>query len=360
MTYYRDKLSLISDSLRNIDLFRILDGKIIRYHFSKKTNTSNESNITTEAYIEYDTCIDENDNIYVVYQDINFDLMLDIIKGWKINRIKLSDKPLPEIYYLNTIVYGNEPHIFYFVILSEKDKKYRIYHHYPSDEGWVTNIVDEITIKELLNPMSIFKTEEEIIIVYYDYKEAEQIYINTFDLNSKKWGDKVRITDNDKDKLYVDLIYKDNKIHLTYCQFEEGNLIVKYERFNYKNGFIEKEIENTISNPESPQNPTLIYFNNRLWISWVEYDSVMSRYSDTNGDTWSSIYLWKESKRSSIVRYKYFSSQKQDDQILNYSFGKIKPSIGFLGFGPLDKVEEVPLKKKIRLKSLENLPRIRI
>lgn len=360
MTYYRDRLLLVSDSFNNIDLFRLVNKKITRYHFDKRTKTNNEIDIATDANIEYDVYISENDNIYIAYQDVALNLVLIVLEEGKIEKIKLTEEPMPEIYYLNILLVDDEPHIFYFALLSGKDKKYRIYHHYPSSDSWVTNIVDEIEVRELLNSMNVLKTEKELISSYYDYTEKEQICIKEFNLENYKWGEKIELTENEENKLYLDLLHRDNKIHLTYCQYEEGSLLTKYERFNYENGFVIKEVEEVISNPGNIQNPTLIYYDNKLWISWIEHEKVMSRYSDNGGDTWSPIYLWKESRGNSIVRYKYCSSRKSNNTILNYSFGKIKSDISFIGFGPLNNVEEVPVKKKIRLKTLENLPRIRI
>ena len=77
--------------------------------------------------------------------------------------------------------------------------------------------------------------------------------------------------------------------------------------------------EKDISNPGNCQFPTLIYHGKVLWICWVEYNYVASRYSEDNGNTWSDAYLWNESKTEDIVRHKYISNI--NNNILNYSFG---------------------------------------
>ncbi len=88
----------------------------------------------------------------------------------------------------------------------------------------------------------------------------------------------------------------EDKINLVYSQYYEGNLIIKYERFNYRDGKIDKEKEEILSNPEDAQEPILIYYEEKLWVVWLEYENILSRYSDDYGTTWSSIYLWDESK----------------------------------------------------------------
>lgn len=360
MAYYTDKVSLIRDLRGNIDLFRLTEGNIIRYHFDRKSLANTEANIATDVHLEYDVYIDQNDIVYLIYQDKAMNLILSIIRNEKVEKVKLTEEHMPEIYYLNMIAINGVPHVFYFTLLSGRDRKYRIYHHYLEKDQWVTNTVDDIRVREVLNPMSICMTDGEILLSYYDYSDSEHIFIRNFNLERKTWEERTQLTDSRFDKLYIDMMYKDNMLHLTYCQYEEGNLQVKYERYRYEKGFISKEGEEDISNYEGPESPTLIYYDNKLWITWVEMDSVLSRFSEDDGETWGPIYLWKESKRSNIVRYKYSSVNEDENILLNYSFGKFSKDLSFVGFGPLDNTEIVPLKKKSLLKLPKDLPRIKI
>jgi len=361
LTYYKDRVSLLSDSYDNVDLFRLVDKEIIRYHFNKRISKNVQLTVAMDVNKEYDVCIDEKNTIYLAYQNLNNDIMLAIIHDDRINKIRLAETSVNEVYYINVVCNDGEPHIFYFRPEKGKAKKYKLYHNYINDKEWIVDVVDEIEVRELLNPFVVYSTKREIITAYYDYDiQGEQIYIKSFNFKDNKWGEKIKLTDSENHKLYVDLICINNKLHLTYCQYEEGNLIVKYDRFNYVDGHIIKEMDEEISNLGSHQDPTLIYFDNKLWISWIEYEKVYSRYSDDNGNTWSSIYLWKESINKSIVRYKYSNCDENNEAIFNYSFGKIKDDIKFIGFGPLENVEEIPLKKKISMKPLIDLPKIRI
>lgn len=360
MTYYTDKMALIRDSRENIDLFRLTGEKIVRYHFDRKTMSNTEMEITSEAHMEYDVYINHDDTIYLIYQSKALDLVFLMLKNGKVEKIKLTEEPLPEIYYLNLIVVEGIPHVFYYVLESARERKYAIYHHYIEGDKWVTNAVDNIRVRELLNPMSIHVGEGELLLAYYDYIDGDHIFIRNFNLKNKSWEDRSQLTDNILDKLYIDLLYREDNLHLVYCLYEEGYLQVKYERYRYEKGFIEKECEEDISNYEGAQNPTLIYYNDKLWITWIEMDRVLSRFSEDGGDTWSPIYLWKDSKRSNIVRYKYSSIEKDDSVLLNYSFGKFSTDLSFIGFGPLNNTEIVPLKKKNLLRLPKDLPRIKI
>ena len=357
MAYFNDKLLLISDSYKNIDLFRLVKGNIIRYHFNYERQNYSEKIVAKGVFKEYDISIDEKDTIYIIHQDTTFDLMLTLIKkNGELETVKLTEEPILEIYYLNLILDLDKPHIIYFILVPDIEKKYRIYHHYFTGEEWRTNIVDEIRVRELLNPLRVFYTDNKIFIVYYDKVEEEQIYIKKFNINKGEWEEKIRLTDSKENKLYSDIIVKGSKIHLTYCEYEEGNLVVKYGRFNYENNLAEKEIEDTLSNPENPQDPTLVYYNRKLWVVWVEHENLLSRYSDDLGNTWSPIYLWNESKGKDIVRYKYHKLF-DEGMILNYSFGKIAPEIGFIGFGPTENTIEIPLKKNMEQNFMKRIPK---
>jgi hypothetical protein len=348
----------VSDSLNNINLFKKSDKKIVKHYFNNITQTVSETIVAEEVYLEYDVSIDNEDYIYLLYQDMSFDLYLTLLKDNDMETIRLTGEPIPQVYYLNMISNGKEPHIFYFVLLSEAENRYRIYHHYYDGKDWLTNIVDEIVVRELLNPMKIIKNHKELIIAYYTKVEDEEIYIKSFDLNKEKWGEKTKLTTDGAHKLYLDIILRKDKLNLLYSQYEEGNLVVKYEKFNYKDGVVKKETEEVLSNPENPQYPTLIYHDEKLWAVWVEYENIMSRYSVDNGNTWSPIYLWNESKGNDIVRYKYCKAYQGEESILNYSFGTISPDITFIGFGNIDNTTEIPLKKKIHMKFPNNLPRL--
>ena len=352
MTFYNDKATIVSDSSKNINLFRLMNGKIKQYYFDKKSEAISEKEVGKEVLLEHNASIDSEDNIYLIYQDMSFNLILTLLKDEKMETIKLTGESIPEVYYLDIILNDKEPHIFYCILLPGIERKYRIYHHYFNGKDWITNIVDEIKTNKLLNPIKVIKYDKELVIGYFDKYEEENICIKFFNLEEKEWGRKIQLTNNSMPMLYIDILLIDEKLNLVYCQ-HDGNMTVKYERFNYKNNIVQKEIEEVLSNEENPQYPTLIYFEKKLWITWIEYENVMSRYSDDNGSTWSPIYLWNESKYNDIVRYKYCNLLNIEDNILNHSFGRIYPDITFLGFGALDNTTEIPLKKKIHL----NIPR---
>ena len=180
----------------------------------------------------------------------------------------------------------------------------------------------------------------------------EQIFIKSYDLKEKKWDDDKQLTTSKNNKLYLDvLIGKTRNLDLAYCEYQQDNLVVKYERYKLVGDEIRKIQEQTISNAANCQNPTLIYYGNMLWISWVEYNYIASRYLGDKESSWSDIYLWNQSKVQDIVRYKYVTNKENED-ILNYSFGSVN-NLSFIGFGNLDHTKKIPLKKKGFVKEMD-------
>ena len=212
MIYTHNNLILIEDIKDNLYLFKLREGIIFSYGFQGKDNKIQEKKISNRASLEYDISIDNKNNIYIVYQDKNFHLVLLIKSGESIREIILTEEPLPEIINLSLEIIEDITHIFYNVLVEEK--KYRIVHHYYNNSIWKTNLVEDIKINQVLNPMKILYNGEKLFLIYYN---LENIYCKCFNINKGQWEEKIKITENPKDKLYLDCLIIDGKLHLSYC-----------------------------------------------------------------------------------------------------------------------------------------------
>ncbi len=343
--FYKNKMVIVKDIESNIIIFRLVDQNIVQYTFYKSENLNKECVVDKEIYMDFDVSIDRENNIFILYQDMSFNLILTILRGEQIENIKLTKEAIPETYNLNIIVKNDSIHIFYCISLTQNRNTYRIYHHYYDGNCWNTHIVDEIYSGEVLNPFKIVECDKGLLIAYHDKQENSIIYINFFNITNKKWGKKLKLIDNNQRLLYLDMLLRDNKLHMVYCQYDE-NLVVKYEKFNIGDKIV-KDVNEILSNEGNVMYPTLIYYEDKLWVVWLEYENVMSRYSKDDGTTWSPIYLWKGSRQKNIIRYKYIDKFSYSKDILDYSFGSIKPHIEFIGFGNIEDAIEVPLKKSL-------------
>ncbi|MCT4619871.1 MAG: hypothetical protein N4A62_10845 [Marinisporobacter sp.] len=313
-----------------------------------------------DCTLEYDAAIDEENNVYFAYQRKDGNLVLmSLENGFWHENILGGDHTL-NILNLNLFIYKQKVHMIYCIPANESDMCYRIYHHYYNDQEWKTFVVQDIKRKNLLNSFQIIQREETFVLGFYDFlKEHEQIYIKEFDLENEQWKNAIEVTSSPNDKLYLDMFMGKNRIlHVTYSEYFQGNLVVKYEKYKFENGKAKRLIEKILSNPSNCSYATFVKQDEKLWVIWTEYEQVVSCFTKDNGKTWSELYLWKESKTIDFFRYK-FNTNAQEIKAgyeLNYTFGRGYPEFSFIGFGPLENVDRIPLKMESN-KKLEDMTR---
>lgn len=348
MAFSNQTTNLLTDSYSNIYNFLWDNGRIIYIYFDKMSNNNVKKELVRESTMEFDVTIDDEDNIYLVYQEednrVHFMVLTDGM--WKtIDFVEIEQK---NIYNLNIIWYDKKIHIFY-CSRSDKDMNiYEMYHYIYHEDTWRTIKLGNIRKNEILNPFQIIEIDNRIMIGYYDVVDnVEQIFIKIFDAIEDKWKDSIQLTKSEYNKLYLDVLNMDNnEVHLTYSELQDGNFVIKYNKYRIINNKVNELDEKILSNPANCSYPTFIYYNQRLWVVWTEYDNLMSSFSNDIGLNWEGPYLWKESKKSDFLRYKFCSNDKNIKDKLNYSFGKIFPSIELIGFGSLDNTLKMPLKKE--------------
>lgn len=342
MTLYNNRATIAHIDEEKLYLFNNIDNKIIMDYYSNNEESKQET-IVDDALEEFDIVINEDKEIYLIYQDVDNHLRILTIDKEVINDITLTKGELPKIYELNMIQSLEYTSIIYLILKSNREGIFEI-HHYILDKGkWKDYIVEEIKVDKFLNNIKIIEDEEKILLCYY---YENQICLKEFDFATMKWQESIILTDN-KEKLYMDIIKQDNYLHLVYSRYENENLIIEYARYLREDNSILLEKQTNISNEGNPSNPTLIMENGRLWISWNESANLFSRYSQDMGESWSPIYLWKKSRFTDMIRYKYMTNNKDKNILLDYTFGTMHPDIQFLGFGPLNEVEEIMSKKKV-------------
>lgn len=221
---------------------------------------------------------------------------------------------------------------------------FEIHHHFLQEDKWQNFKVGEIDAGKILNPIKVFKDNNKILLSYYD---KNKIHIREFDSRAMEWSDPISLTD-DNEKLYVDIMKIQDSIHLVYCNFLNGNFVVKYMKYNYHGRQLQLEVEEDLSNEGNAAYPTLLVHEGVLWVIWKESLALYSRCSFDGGNSWSPIYLWKDSKTADYYRYKYIGKTLEGKTQLHYSFGSIHPDIRFMGFGALENTETLPLKKKTK------------
>ncbi len=348
MAFFTDQWTIAEISSKNTVLVRKSKNNILLERVVGETSINSREIIAKGVLEEYDLAIDLIGNIYILFQDMEGHLVLNILKDKKKEEINLTSDVLPKVHELNIIIKDKMIHLFYLIKISEEKMRYQIRHHYYNENKWSDSVIEEISVSEVLNPIRLIETENSILLLYCS--NDEKIEVKEFNIYNLQWSDKVTLVDTENHKLFLDILKMNNIIHMAYGEFINGNLVIKYNQLLYNNGVYEKVVEEYISNEGSPAYPNIIFFENKLWITWVELNKIMSRCSYNKGINWeTNIYVWNESRDIDFVRYKYLTRATKDNIHLQYSFGSIYPEVTFMGFGPLDNVVEIPIKKKKKM-----------
>lgn len=341
MAFYTDKWIVLEKDEKNILLFRKSQSNVTMEKIVGNIEDNEKENLCEDVLEEYDINIESSGDIYFLYQNKEMHLILKIRKEDKTEEVRLTREPIPEVYELNILLKDKGIHIVYAMMLKEPGK-YVIYHHYYNGKIWDSFILEDIEAKKILNPIKIIKDKDYITISYID--NNKNIMIKKFNSKKLEWEDSIKLIATDKEKVFLDMIKVNEDYHFAYCEYMNENLVVKHEKFSFSGNEFKKISEDTLSNEGAPSYPTLILYNNRLWVSWVELNKVISRYYNSENKNWEDIYMWKETINIDFLRYKYLSLEEKDNIILNYSFGKTYPEVRFLGFGVTENTEIVPIK----------------
>lgn len=331
MAFYTDKCIIMKNNEKDIRLFRKDKEEITVDDIVGLIEENNKKTLCKDSFREYDIDIDSKSNIYLIYQNIEMHLVLIVIKPENTETIKLTNTPIGEVFYLNILIENDIINIIY--VIGKKDNIYEIYHHYYKDSKWITFMVEEINVNKILNPIKVISYKGKITLTYIDYKE---IMLKEFDLNKLKWELSHKLIGTTRDKIFLDMIRKDDIYHIIYCEFRNDNLVVKYKSYTIENkGFI-LNIEEDLSGEGSPSYPSLIFYKDKIWAQWLELNKINSRSANKIGENWGPLDLWEHTIKKDIVRYKYIEREKEEGIILHYCFGKVYPEVQFVGFGGIN------------------------
>lgn len=354
--------ALIMDNDENIYSFYIYEKKIKMIVYDKKKEKPLKRTIIEDCLEEYDSAISEDGTLYLVCQKTRGDIVLVSIDGYKQEEHLLAEGLDIQLRNLNIKIINNEIHIIYCIASNEENNKFKIYHHKFTGEKWDTHVIADISIGDILNPFSIIELDNSIIFGYYDIvDEVEQIFIRIYDFSKLQWSEKIQLTTDNSMKMYLDMVsHNSEEIDICYSKLIDGNFVVKYEKYNVKNEKITKVTEHILSNPANCMYPTFINCYGKLWSIWIEYNGIMSCFSEDRGLNWSNPYSWENSKRENFARYKFSTNNSSviNEYRFNYGFGTYGDNISFIGFGDIEDAVEVPLMSELKKKEeVENTSR---
>lgn len=348
---------LVMDNKENIYSFYMYEKKIKMILYDKSTEKAIKNTIISDCFDEYDSAISKEGTVYLVCQKIDGSIVLVSIDGYSKDEHILAEEFDARLRNINIKLIDEQIHITYCVASNEGNNRFRIYHHSLLNDEWETHVVSDIAIGDFLNPISIIDLGDILVVGYYDKVDnIDQIFINTYNQANNKWSDKIQLTTDNSMKMYLDMLgnYND-EIDLCYSKLLEGNFVVTYEKYRILNGEITRVVEHGLSNPANCMYPTLIKSSDTLWAIWIEYNGLLSCFSEDGGITWSTPYSWEDSKKDDFARYKFSTNNRAiiEEYNFNYGFGTYGESTSFIGFGDIENAVEVPLKSQIKKKEDE-------
>lgn len=343
MPFYNGKSIIIEDRRGKLYTFFFQDHKLTYSLYHRDLGKVEKKLIVEDATNDFDGSINYQGEIYLVCKDQkNNIILLSNHRDFSYGKYILDHhKGIQDIMIRQM---DHQIHILYHRKDEDTLGGYTIHHYKDDGMSQQNSEICRVNSRDILNPMCCLVEKEGLLLTYFDLiSDTEQIFLRSYSKSDESWSEPIQLTDSREVKLYHDVLLDDQNLHLTYCEYTNGNLVVKYEKHICKNGSNRKIYEYTISNQGNCSHPILIIHDGLLWLCWTEYSYIASRFSTDQGRTWSELYLWDESRKEDIILFKY-TSNKDSPARLNHSFGKAK-ELGFIGFGKLDQVSVIPLKE---------------
>ena len=352
MAFVNTYSSIVIDSKGDIYNFKLTTQGVELIVHEKSRGGFNKSLVVEGKISEYDLSINQSDEIDIICKKYDGSLSIYSLSNGSWIESKILQETDGDICGVKILAVDESKHIFYYKKSTDDSKRLNIYHHYIKRGKWSSNLIKDVYRSPIIKPIEIIKDKGSLTIGYYDLGEnSEDIFIQMFDIASESWGQVINVTNDAANKLYLDLIKIDDHFHIAYSEYEDENLIIKHRKLKISSEEVELVSEETLSNQTNCTYPTFVYATDVLWITWTEYESVVSAYSKDQGDTWSSPYVWSESKKGDFIRCKFETTKEElkENYKMNYSFSKTYPELSFLGFGNLSGATEL-IKKKMNLR----------
>lgn len=322
----------------NSDLFYIYLNNGLNYKYYENSKTLLHHINILQTYITdftyYDFCIDIDDNIYGILSYDN----LRIIKCEKNEFLFVSDNMLELDFqrfgicypYINKI--EDTIHLFYYVYLREENSISYLYHMYNQNNIWYQDKIDCIEHLVLNEYKVIFVNNSPIIFYFNMVNNIEELFCSSFDNENKKWKNPIQITNTYKNKLYLDVVYKNNAFHITFCQKTDNNYCIDYLKLNYDSINFTNSILINITTPSIYMYPSFAIDNDIIYIMWVYFNKIYSTYSIDNGISWSINSCDNSSINDNFLRTKYLSNYNDDKTFSGNNLFVTDDEIKFFGF----------------------------
>ncbi len=303
---YRNKIYIIdSDDGINMSIYDTDFNNTL----SKKIENGNFS------FIDYWFDITSSNDIYGIINDKINSLIYVRITDRLIAKSTLL-KYDPETIFIKFVTIkksGQSTHVFYYELDKLNAYSGKLINHYNDGNEWLRIEIDSFSYNVLTNFVVTYDKDFSPSIFYYKLTNGfEELYVSTFDSQSRSWSNPCRVTDSKKTKIYLSVIRDSkNSYHII---FSENNLNKYY--CTYINGYIDDNVFITKMNKKLSDTvactfPNIIEADNKIYANWIEYHNLYACSSTNYGLTWNNVTVSPVSSSTPFVCCNYHSNNNK-------------------------------------------------
>ena len=325
-----DKTNIVIKKNNNDLYYFDIDKDIVLTKINNKNDILLPKILFTGDYSFVDIWLDTNekDNIYGIINDkkgkiLNLNIEEDNID--KHTMIKYDYKNfIVKFPYTKHI--SNIKHTIYYSINKSIPLLANLIHIYEDDNIYVKNTIDFIDYNILSNFVVAYSNNRPIIFYFKLVDKFEELFVSTFDLNSRSWSKPIQITKSNKNKIYLSVLQDENSnYHIVFSENNDNKYYCKYVNISLENNFLKINQESIISKDVMCLFPSIIKENSTIYIQWVEYFDLYICKSCDLGISWSKPIMDKNISNQPFIRYQYIS-----DNITSIFAPKNNLSLNFL------------------------------
>lgn len=288
---------------------------------------------------QFNIQIDKNDEIYGIANN----LYGEILYLYTDNNLDIKYKKLFNynnekyiIKYPYIIKNGDNIHVFYYIRDIKDYRVWSILSHYFDGEKWENCNIEFIKSYPIINPFIVTQYSDDLNIFYFNkVGDKEEVFYNQFSYNTQQWSKSHKLTNTKNKKIYLDVLKDNNNLHhITWSEFINDNLTIRYINRDLNKEIIHENDEIILSEQSNCSFPTIIKAGDVLWTVWAQMNKVYSCNSFDQGYTWDEPRIDNNSSDNDIIRYKFITNDKAEVENfkLNSAFGLNYPKISFVGF----------------------------
>lgn len=277
--------------------------------------------------------IDEQDNIYGIYDDKQGSLIKIDINNDKINKASIinydNSKYTISFPYISKI--GKDTHIIYY-LRDNKSKLYKLVHNIKRDKEDIMSIIDIVGYEDI-NNFTVICDNTNISMFYFKVvKGYEEVFMCTLNHENSIWYNPIQITNSNKEKIHLSVTKgTNNTYHIAYSENNSSKYQPIYKRVDLNKESILINDSVYVNKSSACNIPHIIEHKNVLHMQWIEYGNLNISKSFEFGKSWDTPIIDDDGMEYPFIRYYYKSNCEADKEYKVSTVYGCKNYINILG-----------------------------